>query len=110
MKKMENVVGFKIVQANINNDTDLQLSELITIELMNASGEWVAAGFNEDVTIGTGKGEASLVYLNKDKTATQAQKIRFKVSDTFYKNGYDANFNWVKYYRTALATFMVIAE
>lgn len=77
---------------------------------MNASGEWVAAGFNEDVTIGTGKGEASLVYLNKDRTATQAQKIRFKVSDAFYKNDFDAGWNWVKYYRTALATFMVITE
>lgn len=110
MKKIQNIIGFKIVQANINNDVNLQCPGLITIEILNESGAWIAATFDENVTIGTGKGETALAYLDKDKTVKQVQKIRIKISDNFYKNGYDDDGKLTKYYRIALASFMVITE
>lgn len=109
MKSVQNVVGFKIVQANME-DAYLQLPRLISIELLDETGSWVSASFYEEVTVGAGKGETSLVYLNKDKSVKRTQKIRFKVSDSFYKSGYDENYNWMSFYRTALASFMVIGE
>ncbi len=109
MKKIERVLGFKIVQANIN-DLDLKLPEQIKIEVMNVSGVWTAAGFNEDVATGSGKGESTIVYLDKDKSVKSVQKIRILISDSFYKNGFDDKWNYVKFYRTALSSFMVITD
>ncbi len=110
MKGMPNILGFKITQPDIN-DATLSLSGLISIEIMDASSIWVPAAFNQSVAIGNAKGETSLVYLNKDKkTAKQAQKIRVTVSDNSYKKAYDANSNYVSFYRTALGSFMAFTK
>ncbi len=109
MKQVQNVLGFKVVQANIS-DTYLQLPSIISIEVMTTSGAWVSATFNKNTTIGNGKGETTLVYLNKDKSTVQTQKIRLVLSDFFYKKGYDANWNYIDFYRTALSKFKIFSE
>lgn len=108
MHDFKRILGFKIVQANIN-DTYLKMTELVTIKLFDAAGSWIPAAFSEDLTIGNGKGEATLVYLDKDKTVKQASKIRLYISDNFYKSTYVSGLP-VSYYRTALASFMVITD
>ena len=108
MHEIKNILGFKIVQANIN-DIYLKMPELVKIEIFGPVGSWIPAAFNEDLAIGNGKGESTLIYLDKDKTMKQTSKIRLQISDSYYKSGYVSGAN-VNYYRTALASFMVIAE
>lgn len=109
MKKTEDILGFKIVQADIE-DPDLQLPELLSVEMMTPSGTWEPASFTKEVMIGNGKGETSLVYLNKEKSSLQANKVRVSITDSFYKNGYDDNWNYVTYYRTGLSSFLIFTD
>ena len=104
--KEESISGFKITQANIA--TAIQCPEQVKIEMQISSGQWIAVAFQENTILGTGKGETTIVYLDKNKTSKKCSKIRLKVSDLFFKKGYDSSWNYIDFYNIALGSFMVI--
>ena len=104
--KEESIAGFKIAQADIA--TAIQCPEQIRIEMQTSSGQWIAVAFQENTTLGTGKGETTVVYLDKNKTSKKCSKIRLRVSDLFFEKGYDSSWNYIDFYNTALGSFMVI--
>lgn len=105
MKQSQTVTGFKLVQANLS-DGNLQLPGIVKVEYWNdASVGWTTATFYDDTTIGTGRGETTLIYFDKDHNPKTFQKYRITVSDNFYSRQWENNVQ-VSYYRTALACFM----
>lgn len=104
--KEESIAGFKIAQANIA--TAIQCPEQIRIEMQLSIGQWVAAAYQENTTLGTGKGETTVVYLDKNKASKKCSKIRLRVSDLFFEKGYDSSWNYIDFYNIALGSFMVI--
>lgn len=105
LKKEESIVGFKIAQAEVS-DANLKGPKKLDIEIESAAGQWESAAFSESVTLGTGRGEVTLVYLNKTKEPKRTRKVRFIVSDDFYKKGYDEAWNYVDFFNTTLSTFL----
>lgn len=104
--KEESIAGFKITQANIA--TAIQCPEQVKIERQLSTGQWGALTFQENTTLGRGKGETTVVYLDKNKTSQRCSKIRLRVSDLFFQKGYDSSWNYIDFYNTALGSFMVI--
>ena len=104
--KEESISGFKITQANIA--TAIQCPEQVKVEMQISSGQWIAVAFQENTMLGTGKGETTVVYLDKNKTSKRCSKIRLRVSDLFFEKGYDSSWNYIDFYNIALGSFMVI--
>ena len=104
--KEESISGFKIAQANIASA--IQCPEQVKIEMQISSGQWIAVAFQENTMLGTGKGETTVVYLDKNKISKRCSKIRLRVSDLFFEKGYDSSWNYIDFYNIALGSFMVI--
>lgn len=111
MKQERSISGFKIVQAPDFGDKNIYRPGEVKIEVETAPGlgVWEPVTFHEKKTLGAGKGETTIVYLNKDKGVKNAQKVRFKISDNFYKNQWNYDLNtYSNYYNVVLSTIMVI--
>ena len=108
MQENKNIAGFKIVQA-APSDSQLKLPATLSVEVQNATGQWLPATYQENVTIGNGKGETTIVYLDKIKSSKITQKIRVKISDSYYKKQWDSNAGAsLDYYNVVLSSFIVI--
>ena len=108
MQENKNVLGFKIKQA-ISSDSQLKLPTSLSIEVQSATGQWLPATYQERVTIGNGKGETTIIYLDKAKNSKKTQKIRVKISDSFYKKQWNSGVGAsLDYYNVVLSSFMVI--
>ena len=108
MQENKNIAGFKIVQA-APSDSQLKLPATLRVEVQNATGQWLPATYQEDVTIGNGKGETTIVYLDKIRSSKITQKIRVKISDSYYKKQWNSSAGAsLDYYNVALSSFIVI--
>lgn len=115
----KNITGFKFSQAKVttadlNNTGDyyfwpkptaVPLPGSLTVEVQDASNNWVAAAAERTVLVGNGAGETSIVWFNHAHKAIQAKRIRLTVSDADFGKAY---YNGVQttFQRTALGTFI----
>lgn len=107
MGGLQSIQGFLIMQAE-----DITFSgktgskpESLKIELLNESGQWERATFQENVTIGDGTHEKTIVYLDKNKSVKRASMVRFRIYDAGFMYSWSTSFTD---YKVALSTFMVI--
>ena len=107
MKESKRILGFKVGQA-MTPPADVQTPDVLDIEFETGSGAWESAAFSRSVTVGTGKGETTIIYLDKSHSVKTAQKIRVTVADKFHKKGYNASYAYVDFYTVVLSSFMVI--
>lgn len=107
MKESKRILGFKVGQA-MTPPADVQTPDVLDIEFETGSGAWESAAFSKSVTVGTGKGETTIIYLDKSHSVKTAQKIRVTVADKFHKKGYNASYAYVDFYTVVLSSFMVI--
>lgn len=108
MGGVQSIQGFLIMQAEditIPYGKTGSKPESLKIELLNESGLWETATFQESVTIGDGTHEKTVVYLDKNKSTKRASKVRFMIYDAGFKPSWSESFTD---YKVALSTFMVI--
>ncbi len=99
MKEEVDIRGFKIVQSSSLGYYSMLIPNMMEIEIAGDGEEWHQATYQDEIPLGDSQGETTIVYLNKDKQAQKARRIRFYVTDKDY---YSSS------YGTALADFMVI--
>lgn len=108
MGGLQPVQGFLIMQAEditIPSGKTGSKPESLKVEILNELGQWEAATFQENVTIGNGTHEKTVVYLNKNKSTKLTSKVRFLIYDTGFKPSWSESFTD---YKVALSSFMVI--
>lgn len=105
MKGEQSITGFKIKQAS-PSDKVLKGPAKMDIEILDENGDWVSAFTSSSVTLGTGEGETTIVRL---KERAKTKKVRFTISDNYYKQQYDKDERvYYDYYNVTLSSFMVI--